>query len=246
MMTKPEFRVFPTAQATTHAVAAHLAAALKQHPALRLGLATGNTFVPVYAALVDLYRAGGFSFAQSMSFNLDEYIGLPPEHPASFGAYMRRHFFDHVDMPAGKGRLPIVEGDIDQACQDYEAAIAASGGIDLQVLGIGRNGHIGFNEPGSAFDSRTRQIDLAPSTLEANQGDFPPTESVPPSAVTMGIGTILDAREIVLVANGASKAEALRAAFLAQPSTDCPASALQSHGRVLVFCDEAAAEKLDR
>ena len=239
-MTSPEFRVFPTGEATAQAVAAYLAQSLSAQPALRLGLATGNTFVPIYAALVELYRAGGFSFAQTMSFNLDEYIGLPKGHEASFGAYMQRHLFDHVDLQAGRGMLPIVEGDIDTACRNYEAVIARAGGIDLQVLGIGRNGHIGFNEPGSAFDSRTRAVALTPSTREANKGDFPQGESVPPSAVTMGIGTILDAREILLVAIGASKADALRAAFEAAPSPECPASALQGHARVLVFCDEAA------
>lgn len=242
-MTAPQFRIFPNGEATAHAVAAHMAQALKERPRLRLGLATGNTFVPIYAALVELHRAGGFSFAQATSFNLDEYIGLSREHPASFAAYMQRHLFAHVDLPADKGLLPRVEGDIETACRDYEAAIAA-GGIDLQVLGIGRNGHIGFNEPGSAFNSRTRAVELTRSTREANQGDFPPGETVPPSAVTMGIGTILDAREIVLVALGASKAQALQTAFQSPPSPDSPASALQSHPNVLIFCDQAAASAI--
>lgn len=239
-MTKPEFRIFPTAEATAKAVAVHIAAALKARPALRLGLATGNTFVPIYAELVALFRAGGFSFAQAESFNLDEYIGLSDGHVASFGAYMRRHLFSLVDLPADKGHLPPVEDNIEQGCRDYEAAIAAAGGIDLQVLGIGRNGHIGFNEPGSAFDSRTRVVELTPSTLAANDGDFPPDENVPPTAATMGIGTILGAREILLVANGVNKAEALKAAFCAPQSLDCPASALQSHPSVVVFCDTEA------
>src|SRR5690606_19947837 len=174
------------------------------------------------------------------SFNLDEYIGLPQDHPASFRAYMRRHLFDQVDLPPGSGRLPGVDGDIIKACEDYEAAIRDAGGIDLQLLGIGRNGHIGFNEPGSDFESRKREVELTPCTRAANKADFPADESVPGSAVTMGIGTILEAREIVLVATGASKAEALRAAFKAPPSADCPASALQAHPRVRVFCDTDA------
>lgn len=240
-MSKPNFRVFPDAAATAEAVATHLAERIAAQPDIRLGLATGNTFVPIYAALVALYRAGGFSFARAMSFNLDEYIGLPPGHPSSFAAYMQRHLFDHVDLPPGSGVIPGVVGDIDTACRDFEAGIVAAGGIELQVLGIGRNGHIGFNEPGSPFDSRTRQVTLTPSTREANNGDFPLGETVPPSAVTMGIGTILDARQILLVAIGASKAQALHAAFQSVPNPDCPASALQYHANVLIFCDEAAA-----
>ncbi|ODT50950.1 MAG: glucosamine-6-phosphate isomerase [Devosia sp. 63-57] len=240
MMSSPEFRVFPTAEATAEAVAAYLAEQLASTPAMRLGLATGNTFVPIYAALVELHKAGGFSFARTESFNLDEYIGLPPGHPASFAAYMQQHLFSQVDLPEGRGHLPGVLGDVAAACTDYEVAITAGGGIDLQLLGIGRNGHIGFNEPGSAFDSRTREVALTPSTREANQRDFPPGESVPPSAVTMGIGTILEARQIVLVAIGASKVEALDAAFRQAPSPDCPASALQAHPNVIVFADQAA------
>ncbi len=240
-MHAPQVHVFPTADATAKAVAAYLAKALNDRPSLRLGLATGNTFVPIYAALVDLYRAGGFSFSQAASFNLDEYIGLPKGHPASFAAYMEQHLFSHVDLPAGKGQLPRVEGDIAAACKDYEASIAA-GGIDLQVLGIGRNGHIGFNEPGSDFSSRTREVALARSTREANRGDFPPGDSVPPTAVTMGIGTICEARQIILVAIGESKAEALRTAFQSPATPDCPASALQTHPNVLVFCDRAASQ----
>ena len=240
-MTNPDFHIFPSASATADAVAAHLAARLAVQPSIRFGLATGNTFVPVYAALIERYRAGGLSFAQATSFNLDEYVGLPPEHVASFGAYMQSHLFDHVDLPDGQGLLPVVAGDIEAACRNYEAAITAAGGIDLQLLGIGRNGHIGFNEPGSTFDSRTRQVELTPSTQEANKADFPKGEAVPPSAVTMGIGTILEARDIVLVAVGAAKAEALHMAFRGEQTPACPASALQRHGKVLVFCDETAA-----
>tara|TARA_R110002124_G_scaffold16882_7_gene71520 strand:- start:84462 stop:85187 length:726 start_codon:yes stop_codon:yes gene_type:complete len=240
-MTSPEFQIFPTAEATANAVAAHLAKSLQERPALRLGLATGNTFVPIYAALLALYRAGGFSFADAMSFNLDEYIGLSKGHPASFAAYMDRHLFDHVDLPANNGLLPDVQGDLDMACRQYEAAIAAAGGIDLQVLGIGRNGHIGFNEPGSPLDSRTRQVELSSSTRQANRNDFPAGESVPHAAVTMGLGTILAAREILLVATGSAKKAALQTAFHMPQSADCPASALQGHPNVMVFCDVAAA-----
>lgn len=233
-MTKPDFQVFSTPEAVAEAVAGHMAEALRAKPSLTLGLATGKTFVPIYAALVRLSQEMDLSFADASSFNLDEYIGLPDGHPASFRRYMEDNLFSHVDLPADRAVLP------DAASLDYESAIAARGGIDLQLLGIGRNGHIGFNEPGSAFDSRTRIVKLTPSTIAANTSDFPEGEVPPPEAITMGIGTILDAREIVMVATGAAKAEALSRAFFAPPDVDCPASALQRHAHVTVFCDEAA------
>jgi glucosamine-6-phosphate deaminase len=236
-MTKPEFRVFNSREEVASAVARHLADALAAKPAATLGLATGKTFIPIYAEIVARYKNGDMSFAEAASFNLDEYIGLPGEHPSSFRSYMEENLFRHVNFPAGDAHLPGVEGDIDAACAAYEAAIVARGGIDLQLLGIGQNGHIGFNEPGSAFDSRTRQVELTQSTIEANTSDFPAGELPPPSAVTMGVGTIVDAKEIVLVALGANKTDALKAAFTAAPSTDCPASALQAHGKVVVYCD---------
>lgn len=239
-MTKPDFQVFSTPEAVAAAVATHMAEALRAKPSLTLGLATGKTFVPIYGALVDIHRATGLSFAEASSFNLDEYIGLPEGHPASFRRYMEDNFFSHVDLLADRALLPNGAGEAAAASAGYEAAISARGGIDLQLLGIGRNGHIGFNEPGSAFDSRTRVVKLTPSTIAANTSDFPPGEVPPPEAITMGIGTILDARSIVMVATGAAKAEALSRAFFAPPDVDCPASALQRHGHVTVFCDEAA------
>jgi glucosamine-6-phosphate deaminase len=236
-MTKPDFRVFATPQAVADAVARYMAEALQARPAITLGLATGKTFVPIYEALVSICRDEGLSFAEAASFNLDEYVGLAPDHKATFRRYMEDNLFRHVDLPAERALLPDAS---ENAGADYERGIAARGGIDLQLLGIGRNGHIGFNEPGSGFDSRTRVVTLTPSTIAANTSDFPPGEVPPPEAITMGIGTILEAREIVLVATGAAKAEALSRAFFAQPDVDCPASALQRHGHVTVFCDEAA------
>lgn len=239
-MTKPEFRVFNSREEVAAAVARHLAETLSAKPAATLGLATGKTFIPIYAEVVEHFKKGEMSFAKAASFNLDEYVGLPAGHPASFRSYMEEHLFRHVDLPAADAHLPSVEGEVEASCAAYEAAITARGGIDLQLLGIGQNGHIGFNEPGSAFDSRTRQVELTQSTIEANTSDFPAGELPPPSAVTMGVGTIVDAKEIVLVALGANKTEALKAAFASAPSTDCPASALQAHGKVVVYCDAAA------
>lgn len=239
-MTKAQFQVFASPQAAAKAAATHIADMVRARPQTVLGLATGKTFVPVYAALVELARERGLSFAQASSFNLDEYVGLPAGHPASFRRYMEENFFCHVDLPPDRALLPEAGGDAAAACLAYEKAIAARGGIDVQLLGIGRNGHIGFNEPGSAFDGRTQVADLTPSTIAANTSDFPPGEVPPPQAITMGIGTILEAREIVLVATGEGKAEALARSFRDKPNTDCPGSALQSHGHVTVFCDDAA------
>lgn len=240
-MTNPTIVVLDRPEDVAAAVADHVARQVLAKPASTLGLATGNTFRPVYAALVARYQAGGLSFAQAASFNLDEYVGLPEGHPASFATYMHEHFFDHVDLPRDHALLPGVVGDVAASGVRYEHAIAARGGIDLQLLGMGRNGHIGFNEPGADFASRTRLVTLAPSTIEANTGDFPAGEVPPPTAITMGIGTIMDAREIVMVVLGAAKAETLRHALSQPPTTDLPASALQSHAHVTIYCDRPAA-----
>lgn len=243
-MTEARFCIFDTAAEVATAVAASVAETLALKPSAVLGLATGKTFIPIYAEVVALYRRGGISFADATSFNLDEYIGLPQGHIASFRAYMDAQLFGHVDFSSDRTHLPGVTGDIELACERYEQAIANSGGIDLQLLGIGQNGHIGFNEPGSAFESRTRRVALTASTIEANTSDFPPGESPPAEAVTMGIGTILEAHKIALVAVGANKSDALRTAFKEAPSVDNPASALQGHGSVTVYCDRDAASKL--
>ncbi len=240
-MSEPIITTLDDADAVAAAVAEHIAQAVSRKPTLTLGLATGNTFRAIYAELVERYRRGDFSLAQAKAFNLDEYVGLPHEHPGSFAAYMQHHLFQYVDFAPGAALLPEAHGDIEAACAAYEKAIVDAGRIDLQLLGMGRNGHIGFNEPGSAFDSRTREVELDDSTRAANAADFPPGEDVPPTAVTMGIGTILEAREIVLVVTGAHKTEALRQAFTAPPSVDCPASALHAHPNVHIFQDRAAA-----
>lgn len=245
-MTKAQFQVFPSPSAVAKAVASHIGEAVRARPQTVLGLATGKTFVPIYEALVALSQETGLSFAEASSFNLDEYVGLAPNHPASFRHYMEEHFFRHIDLPADRALLPEAGGDAEAASLAYEAAIAARGGIDVQLLGIGRNGHIGFNEPGSAFDGRTQVAKLTPSTIAANTSDFPPGEVPPPEAITMGIGTILEAHTIVLVATGAAKAEALARAFLRAADVDCPASALQRHGNVTVFCDDAAYAEIGR
>lgn len=240
---RPAVIVFENAEAASSAVADLLDRRLTAKPAVSLGLATGATPRLVYKRMAE--RAGAPTWRHARCFNLDEYVGLAADHPASFAYYMRDLLFDHVDVSRDRTHIPNGAAvDLCVAARSYEALITEWGGIDLQLLGIGRNGHIGFNEPGSAHDSRTRQVELAPSTIAANRRDFPKDEGPPATALTMGIGTILDAREIVLLATGSTKAEALAAALEGPIGLDCPASALRRHAAVTVFCDKAAASLL--
>lgn len=230
-------------------VAAHVAALIEarltQDPRLILGLATGRTPRPVYRHLAEAWRAGRIRFRDAVSFNIDEYAGLAASDPASFHAYMEEALFAHVDLPAGSRHIPDgAAPDLAAEAERYERAITAAGGIGLQLLGLGVNGHIGFNEPGSPHDSRTRLVRLATSTRQANARDFPPGHDVPTHALTMGIATLLGAREIVLAVAGAHKAQALKAALEGPVTEGVPASALQGHERLHVVCDEAAARLL--
>ncbi|QDL94942.1 glucosamine-6-phosphate deaminase (plasmid) [Paroceanicella profunda] len=224
--------------------AARIAAEIRAQPDAVLGLATGRTPLTVYARLGAMHRETGLSFRQVTSFNLDEYRGLGPSDPTSFAAYMQRELFGRVDICADRAHLPDGLMPPQQAAERYEAMIRAAGGIGLQLLGIGNNGHIAFNEPGSDFASRTREVTLSEATRNANAPDFPPGALLPETALTMGIGTILEARELLLLAIGARKADALANALDKPPSPDCPASALQLHPRVTVLCDRAAARRL--
>ncbi len=210
-----------------------------------LGLPTGSTPLPFYCELVRLHREEGLSFARVVSFNLDEYVGLPPDHPASFARYMDRELFDHVGIdPANTHRLDGNAEDLEAACDDYEDAIRDAGGIDLVILGIGVNGHIGFNEPGSSFDSRTRVTTLTPETLEANAAAFGGPEEVPRLGITIGVGTILEARTCLLLATGEHKAAAVRDTIEGPVTPQVPASALQLHPEAIVMLDEPAASRL--
>ena len=210
-----------------------------------LGLATGRTMVQLYARLVAACGSGEVSFENVTTFNLDEYVGVPPTAPESFRAFMRRCFIDLVDIDPARAHLPDgMAGDVAAAAVRYETLIRQAGGIDLQLLGIGRNGHVGFNEPGSDFESRTREVVLTDGTRAANAPSFAHAAEVPRRAVTMGIGTILEANEILLVAVGAHKAEAIAAAISGPVSIMCPASALRRHPRVRIICDEAAAARI--
>lgn len=219
---------------------------IRTRPDLVLGLATGRTMVGLYQDLVKRYRAGECSFAKTRSFNLDEYVNLPESHPASFHSYMRWHFVEHVDIPPEHVRIPNGNGDrLLDAAQAHEDAIRAAGGIDLQILGVGHNGHIAFNEPGSSLASRTRTKRLSPETILANADDFDGTANVPRYVITAGVGTVMEARLILLMASGHAKARAIEALVEGPITAQCPASILQMHPHAFVMVDEAAGIRLN-
>ena len=237
----------PDAEAVAGAAAARVAEVIRGSPACVLGLPTGATPLAFYAELVRRHREDGLSFSRVVAFGLDDYIGLPSGHRASFAAYMRRNLVDHVDMdPSNIHLLDSNADDLLAACASYEAAIRDVGGIDLQILGIGSNGHIGFNEPGSSLGSRTRIKTLTRETLEANAASLKDLDRVPHLAITMGVGTILEARACVLLALGSGKARAVRDMVEGPITAQVPASALQLHRDAIAILDEDAAFKLLR
>ncbi len=245
--------VFQSSRDASHAVAREIAALIRsKQEAGRtavLGLATGSTPLGLYAELVRLHRDEGLSFKNVVSFNLDEYYPIKATHPRSYRKFMQDHLFDHVDIPAASthvpdGSVPLSEVDAHGAA--YEKQIEEAGGIDLQILGIGRTGHIGFNEPGSARRSRTRRVTLDPLTRRDASGDFGGEESTPRYAITMGVRTILEARRIVLMAWGQHKAEIVRAAVEGPVTPQVTASFLQEHDNVHFVVDRAAAGALTR
>lgn len=212
-----------------------------------LGFATGRTQLPIYEALVSAYKSGRVSFKNIRSFNLDEYVGEPQTSPYSYATYMHENFFDPVDMD--RSRIHLLDGtaqDLQAEAERYENEIKDSGGIGLQIVSIGRNGHIGFNEPGSSLTSRTRVIRLSDDTRAANRAFFPADREPPNFAITMGIGTILDADMIIMIATGKHKARAIRDFVEGPVTASCPSSALQGHPATLVVLDSEAAEFLQR
>jgi glucosamine-6-phosphate deaminase len=234
--------------AVSEAGATLIAAAIRRTPGVRLGTATGATPVGCYERLVRLHREAGLDFQDVVLFMLDEYIGLPPTDPQSYHAYMRRHLAERVNL--SPKRLHLHDGtprdDWEVYARHYERAIRDEGGIDVQLLGIGENGHIGFNEPTSSLASRTRPVVLTADTRRDNQSAFGPQREVPRCAITMGIGTILEARHLILLASGSAKASAIRRAVEGPISACVTASALQLHPHVTVVVDEAAAAQLSQ
>ena len=230
-------------------VAQKIAALIRSKPDAVLGLATGSTPLGVYDELIRLHREENLSFAQVRTFNLDEYLPISPTAPQSYRRFMNERLFDHLDIAPANTQVPDGQArsveDIEADCAAYEAAIADAGGLDLQLLGIGRTGHIGFNEPGSPLDSRTRLIVLDSLTRNDAANDFFGLENVPARAITMGVGTIMDAREIVLLASGARKAEIVAEAIKGKITSKVPASFLRQHRHTTFWLDEAAARLVD-
>lgn len=216
---------------------------VNRRPDAVLGLATGRTMLGIYDALRDAYKNGRVNFSSVITVNLDEYLGLSTDDPLSFHHYMAEHFFNHVNIKKENRHIPDpLPEDVEKECEDYEITIKKRGGIDLQLLGIGKDGHIGFNEPSSSLQARTRVKTLTDETLRYNFGSV----DGPRFAITMGIGTIMEAKEIVLVALGMEKADALTRAVEGPVTASCPASALQLHPVAKVIIDEDAAQLLKR
>ena len=207
-----------------------------------LGLATGGTPVGTYEKLVERYNEGDLDFSEVTSVNLDEYRGLPKEHPESYWSFMHKNLFDKVNIRPEAIHLPDgTNPDAADACKKYNEIIHSVGGIDLQLLGLGPNGHIGFNEPGEAFELETHCVDLTPATIEANKRFFDGNvDLVPKQAYTMGIRTIMQARKVLMVVNGAGKAEIVKKAFFGPVTPEVPASILQLHPDFILVADEEA------
>jgi glucosamine-6-phosphate deaminase len=222
-----------------------IAQELGANPHLVLGLATGRTMEIVYSMLARMHADEALDFSQATTFNLDEYVGIPRDHPGSYRRYMEEHLFNHVNIDPRRTHLPNgMAPDMETECRQYEARIQNRGGIDLQLLGIGRSGHIGFNEPLSALRSRTREKALTPETIKQNAFVFGAEENMPRWAITMGVGTILEARRCILLATGAEKAEVLAKAVEGPITSMISATALQLHPHCTVIIDEPAASRL--
>lgn len=240
--------IAPDAADAARRVADEIEALTRRAEAPVLGLATGSTPLGVYRELARR-AARGVDFGGLTTFNLDEYVGLAPDHPASFRAYVERHVVRPLGLDPTRVHLPPSDVDgsrADEAAAAYEQAIRAAGGIDLLLLGIGTNGHLAFNEPGSARDSRTRVVELAPETRAANARDFPPGEEVPRRAITMGIATILEARALRVLAFGAHKAPVVARALEGPVGAQTPASFVRGHPDLRILLDPAAAGLLRR
>ncbi|MBE5913083.1 MAG: glucosamine-6-phosphate deaminase [Pseudobutyrivibrio ruminis] len=231
--------------AVSKRAAALVAAQIKEKNDSILGLATGSSPVGMYKELVEMYNAGEISFKNIRTVNLDEYAGLADDDVNSYHYFMNQHLFSKVDIDPANTHLPNgIATDPDAECASYEAMVQSLGGADLQILGLGENGHIGFNEPGTPFTEVTHLVDLTESTIRANSRLFEKIEDVPRQAYSMGIKTIMSAKRILLIVTGTAKADALAKVLTGPVTETVPGSVLQTHPDVTVICDEAAASKL--
>lgn len=211
-----------------------------------LGLATGSTPIGTYDQLVEWYNKGDLDFSEVTTVNLDEYKGLPRTNDQSYYYFMHQHLFDRVNIDLERSNVPNgMEPDAEKECGRYEELIRSLGGVDLQLLGLGHNGHIGFNEPGEAFEKETHCVELTESTIEANKRFFASADDVPKQAYTMGIKTIMQAKKILIVVNGENKADIVERAFFGPVTPEVPASILQLHNDVTLVGDEAALAKIE-
>lgn len=242
-----EIIIQPDDQAACKIAARIIAKKIREKSNAVLGLATGSTPVPLYRELIRLHKEEGLDFSNVTTFNLDEYLGLPADHACSYRRFMMENLFDHINIKRKNIHIPNgMTKDVQGECAAYEAAIRNQGGIDIQVLGIGSDGHIGFNEPGSSLASRTRIKTLTEQTRQDNARFFNSLDEVPMHCITMGVGTIMESRQVILLAFGQKKAECLAKAVEGPVSAMVTASALQLHRDVKVFVDEAAAAHLSR
>jgi len=242
-----EVIIKPDTHAAARLAARKIAAVIREKPGAVLGLATGRTPVETYERLVELRRTEGLDFSRVTTFNLDEYVGLDPKHPASYHAYMEGVLFSKINLDRGRNYLPDgLSTDVPKTCREYEDRIRAAGGIDIQILGIGSDGHLGFNEPSSSLASRTRIKTLTDRTRKDNAAFFGGEDKVPRHVITMGLGTIMDARVCILMAFGRKKATAVAQAVEGPVTAMVPASILQMHPAAIVLIDDEAASELKR
>ena len=240
-----QIHLYDTAAQVGQAAAILIAAQMMQKPDSVLGLATGSSPIPTYRQLIAWHKEGVLDFSRAITFNLDEYVGISATHPASYRTFMKEHLFSHVNIPRENIHVP--DGgvrNLQKECSDYDTAISRAGGIDIQLLGIGRNGHIGFNEPHEQFVYGCHVVNLTQSTIEANRRFFGPGEEVPKQAISLGVGSIMNSRRVVLIATGADKAQAIRRAIREDVNPQVQASILRTHRDVVFLLDRAAAGML--
>ena len=240
-----KFIVTENYDAMSRKAAAILAAKVVEKPDCVLGLATGSTPIGTYKNLIQWYENGDLDFSQVKSVNLDEYVGLAPTHDQSYRYFMNTNLFDHINIDPANTNVPNgLAEDPEAACAQYDEIIRSMNGVDIQVLGMGHNGHIAFNEPADHFPMGTHVVDLQESTINANARFFASADEVPRKAMTMGIGSIMAAKQILVVVNGEAKADIVKAAFTGPVTPMVPASILQLHPNVIVVGDKAAMSKL--
>ncbi|MDD3334692.1 MAG: glucosamine-6-phosphate deaminase [Eubacteriales bacterium] len=237
-----QIHLYDHAEQVGQAAATLIAAQVISKPDSVLGLATGSTPIPTYQALIKMYRDGVLDFSKVRTFNLDEYCKLPIDHECSYHSFMREQLFDHINLPLDHTRVPNGNAEnLQEEGANYDMAISRAGGIDIQVLGIGRNGHIGFNEPANAFVYGCHVVNLTQSTIEANRRFFDSEDDVPRQAISLGIGSIMNARKVLLLATGEDKAQAIRDAIYGDINPKTQASILRTHPDVIFLLDKAAA-----